>query len=698
MFTLGCCAIVAQSIFIRELLPLFSGTEFVIGALLAFWLAWVGGGAMLGARIMRGTRRPAARAYVDLAAFLAIALPGTIVAIRLGRGMLATPPGALPSPAGALAFALFAVAPFGCAYGAIYNAASALWEEGAEGLRGGITRVYLWEAAGAVFGAILFSFILVETLSPLEAGIVAGGLLALTAALSSPGDGARGRLRASATIVGVFVLAALSPSIDRRSIEGVYRGYRIEEHRSSRYGEIVVAEREGLRSVFATGGRVFSYPEPERCEEMIHIPLLLCGAPRTVLLIGSSLGGGLEEALKHRSVQRIDCVELDGALFAAAGAAGEAAGSDGRRVRRIAADGRFFLERGDESYDCVILGAPPPVNLQWNRFYTREFFERVRGALRPGGVFAFTHPSHENMLTREDAEVLRILERTLESVFPRVLVLPGSTAHFIASDADLDPQTILPRLRARGIDAPFVGEGYLPFRLTDERLAGLRASLAGAGRGAVNTDARPALPLHELLLEGKRTGSRLMAGFGTLLRVPPAAVGGAFLSVLLALFCFARFGWKDRPGARAALAVWSVGLGSFLLQVLVLLSFQSFAGILYTGIVLLTALFMAGASAGAFAAARRDRWGKGALRAIHAGFIVLAPAPAAWGALIGSWRPSPVSGSTPFFFMAALAGFLTGAYYGISVRIALPEKSARSPRPCTRGTPSARASAGSSAA
>lgn len=675
VFALGCCAIVAQSIFIRELLPLFSGTEFVIGALLAFWLAWVGAGAALGARMLRGPRRPAARAYGALAAFLAAALPATVIAIRLGRGMLATPPGALPSPAGALVFALIVVAPFGCAYGAIYNAASVLWKERPGGLRGGITRVYLWEAAGAVFGAILFSFVLVETFSQLQAALVVGGLLAMTAGLAAPGNRARAWMCGTA-LIGVFVFGALSPSIDRRSIEAIYPGYRIEEHGSSRYGEIVVAERGGLTSVFAGGGRVFSYPEPERCEEMIHIPLLLCGAPRSIALVGSSLGGGLEEALKHPSVERIDCVELDGELFRAAGAAG---GSDDRRVRRIAADGRFFIERGGESYDCVILSSPPPVNLQWNRFYTREFFERVRGALRPGGVFAFTHPSHEDALTAEDAAVLRMLELTLEAVFPHVLVLPGSTAHFIASESDLDTRAILPRLEARGIDAPFVGAGYLPFRLTDERLAEMRASLDRAGRVSINTDRRPALPLRELLLEGRRTGSRLMAGFGALLRVRPAAIGAAFASILLALFLLARFGPQSRPGARAALAVWSVGLGSFLLQILVLLSYQSFAGVLYAGIVLLTALFMGGASVGAFAAAERGRWGRGALKAIHAGFIALAPAPAVWGALIGSARLSPAAGSTPFFFMAALAGFLTGAYYGIAVRTAFSEGSAAAP-------------------
>ncbi len=664
VFSLGCCAIVAQSIFIRELMPLFTGTEFVVGALLAFWLFWVGAGALLGGRAGGAKRLSQYRLFAGLAVLCAVALPATVVAIRVGRGLLARPPGAVPSPGGALAFSFLVTAPFGCAYGALYNVASVLWKKRQGGLRGGIARVYLWEAAGFVFGAVLFSFVLVEIVSQFQAALMAASLLVMMTTLSlsrNPSSLAKG----AAVFACVFVLAAASQSIDRRSVEAIYPGYTVESHYASRYGEIVVTEREGMRSVFSGGARIFSYPEPERCEEMIHIPLLLCAEPRSVLLIGSSLGGGLAEALKHPSVKAIDCVELDGSLFRTAEREG--------RARFIAADGRYFVARAGERYDCVILSSPPPVNLQWNRFYTREFFEAVRKTLRPGGVFAFTHPSSENILAGEQARVLRILERTLESVFGNVRVLPGSTAHFIASESEIDPAAILPRLHARGIEAPFVSEDYLPFRLTEGRCAEVRSGLDRAGNPAVNTDGKPALPLHELILEGSRTGSRFMSAFEAMLRVPPFMIGAAFAFLLLAIFGLARFGPWASAGMRARLAVWSVGLGSFLLQVLVLLSYQSFSGILYRGIVLLTALFMAGAAAGAFATMKRERWGKGALRTIHLGFIVLAAAPVLWAALLRSFAVSSASGSLPFFLIAGCAGLLTGSYYGIVVRTALPD-------------------------
>lgn len=653
-------------------MPLFTGTEFVVGALFAGWLFWVGSGALVGGRLAALRRGVDSDRFIVLAGTLAVLLPATVIAIRLGRGFIARPPGALPPLGEALTFSLLVTAPFGFAYGAVYNVASALWGGGTGGLRGGISRVYLWEAAGSFFGALLFSFVLIVYVSQFQAALIAA-LIVVLSAVSSPATEAPRYRRVAAVLIVALALGALSPAIDRMSIESVYRGYRIEKFYASRYGEVVVAAQKEVQSVFAGGGRLFSYPEPERTEEMIHIPLLMCRDPRSVLLIGSSLGGGLEEARKHVSVTRIDCVELDGSLFGL-GIGGTGGGSaEPGAARFIATDGRFYLSREGHRYDCIILNSPPPVNLQWNRFYTREFFESAHRSLNPGGVFAFTHPSSENYLTAEQVKVLRIIELTLESVFTRVIVLPGSTVHFIASDAELDPALILTRLKERDIDAPFVGEDYLPYRFTRERLDELRADLAREGGAQLNTDAKPVLPFHELILEGSRAGSRITAGFKMISRVPPYLGAAVFGGLMLALFACAR------RGARARLAVWSVGFGSFLFQLLVLLWYQSFSGILYRGVVLMTALFMAGAALGALLSIRRDGWGGNRLRMMHGGFIVLALALALWPALPGSVGLSYAAGSLACMLLAACGGFLTGAYYPVVVRTAFPESGGSAP-------------------
>jgi hypothetical protein len=259
------------------------------------------------------------------------------------------------------------------------------------------------------------------------------------------------------------------------------------------------------------------------------------------------------------------------------------------------------------------------------------------------------------------------VELTLRDAMPAVAVLPGGTAYFIAGETPIDPRLIPERLEERGIDAAFVGRDYLPFRLSRERIEGLRADLERAGEVRRNRDARPALPLYELGVEARRTGTPLAGAAGALADIPahaPALVLGATLLVAFA---------AARRSLRPRLAVWAVGFGSFLLQLLILLAFQSFSGLLYHGIVLLTALFMAGAAAGAASSIRRERRGARALGAIHALFILLALSLAGWAAFAGSAGVSFAAGSAVFLLLAAAGGALTGAYYPIVVRRAFPE-------------------------
>lgn len=655
-------------------MALFTGTELVIGVLLAAWLLWVGLGGLLGGRLVAGIERKGYPLFAWLAGFVALLLPLTVILIRLTRGSVVRPPGSLPPFLTALALSVCLIAPYGFVYGTIYNVASDLWRRGEGGLPAGVSRVYIWEAAGSIAGAAAFSFLLLPLMSQLEASFVIAFLLFASVILRFGGGSFRiGRAVLLAALA--VVLATAVPWIDGRSIGGVFPGYRVERFLSSRYGEIVAAYREEVLSFFSGGGRLFSVPEPERAEEAVHFPLLLHGEPKDVLLIGGSLGGGWREVVKHPSVGRVDCLELDGELLELAlemegGEGGSAADAlreaEEHGVRFIRGDGRFHLSRGLRRYDVIILNAPPPLTLQWNRYYTREFFGLVRRSLLPGGIFALAHPSSENFISPEQARVLGSLDATMRDAFPEVTLLPGGTVHFIGGEEAFDTGALLPRLEERKIATRYVNADFLPYRFSEERFGFLEESIRQARGAGVNRDGRPTLPLYELFLESRRVGAGFVGALKRFQNIPaflPAAVIGGVLFLLMITV---------RGGAAARLAVWTVGFCGFLLQLMILLSYQSFSGILYHSVVLMTALFMAGASGGAWVSLSRGRGGRGSLRLVHLCFVALALALLGWLHLVRQLNVPYAAGAAGFLSFSACGGFLTGFYYPVVVRLALP--------------------------
>jgi len=672
VLVLGICALCAQVIFIRELMALFTGTEFVIGALIAGWLVWVGIGGVAGGRIVCRGRSVGFSTFERFGIAAALLLPATVVGIRIGRSLLCSPPGNFPAVTEALVFALLVIAPFGLLYGTLYNIASMLWRQGSGDLRRAISRVYIWEALGSLFGALLFSFLLLRLYSQFTAAAVISIIVIATLLLTNRSRG-EARWRAAAAIIVGAIIALSAPRIDALTTGYMFSGYRIEASETSRYAEIVAASRDGTLTFFSGGSRLFSVPEPERTEETVHIPLLLHPAPRDVLLIGGSLGGGWQEALKHPTVGRIDCLELDGALVRLSmELSGDSAeemeeGRDGGRsysLDVIEADGRHFLSHGEHEYDVIILSAPPPVNLQWNRYYTRQFFEIARRALDENGLFACSHPSSENFLSREQVNVLGTIEATMRGVFDELAVLPGSTCHFIGSRIAVDSDSLVTRLDRRGIVTSYVSEEFLPYRFSPERISSLRASLDGAAGRRENTDARPSLPYLELLLEGERLGSGAMRQFGRLEGLPSSLPTALLAAIMVILFIASR----GRSAPR--IAVLSVGLSAFVFQLAVMLSYQAHTGLLYHAIVLLTALFMGGAAAGAAVSARRLNLRVGDLRLVHGGFVILSLLLLAWYHVPNRQALLHIGAGGFFHLLSGLGGFLTGAYYPMVVRTA----------------------------
>ena len=177
-----------------------------------------------------------------------------------------------------------------------------------------------------------------------------------------------------------------------------------------------------------------------------------------------------------------------------------------------------------------------------------------------------------------------------------------------ASALTLDPAALAARWRARGVSSASFDAAVLPALLPPERVAAQEAALEAAAREAPpSRDDRPvsflrALARRQQVVSG--SAGRLLA----LARgLPPAAL--VLLALLPSLFALARLRARTAAAtARAAAthAVAATGAAGLGWSLVLLLSFQAHAGVLYGLLGALVAVFMLGlALGGALAAGKR---------------------------------------------------------------------------------------------
>jgi spermidine synthase len=287
--------------------------------------------------------------------------------------------------------------------GALFVAAAPMVEtERAVSPRIAAGSAYLLEAAGSAVGGILASIVLLRCFESFQIATVVALLnLCMAAVLLFPLSRRQlAALFSTSTLLTIFLLVYVAPPLDRSAQARLWRGFRLVASRDSIYGNLAVTETGDLRSIYSNGVLLANAPDEQAAEEAVHYALLEHPAPRSVLLIGGGVNGGVSQALRHPTVQRLDYVELDPALIGMARQFFPAQPSNSDpRVHIHYADGRHYLKTSAAKFDAIILDVPDPQTAQLNRFYTVEFFRSARAHLAPGGVLALELRSSEETIS-----------------------------------------------------------------------------------------------------------------------------------------------------------------------------------------------------------------------------------------------------------------------------------------------------------
>ncbi len=123
-------------------------------------------------------------------------------------------------------------------------------------------------------------------------------------------------------------------------------------------------------------------------EMLVHVPVFAHGAVHSVLIVGGGDGGALEELFKHRHIETVTMVEIDGQVVELSkkwlgGICGQAFSDP--RLKLIIGNGADFVVKDEEFYDLVIIDSTDPIG-PGEALFSSEFYRNCRRRMAPGGV------------------------------------------------------------------------------------------------------------------------------------------------------------------------------------------------------------------------------------------------------------------------------------------------------------------------
>jgi len=480
--------------------------------------------------------------------------------------------------------------------------------------------VYILESIGSLIGGLLFTFVLITRFQPLTITLIFICILLLNLYLMLQSfDKGFSKKAGSLVCLSLFfvtvilLVSGVVNRVDNYFINVRWRSanpdIKLLESIDSRYENIVIGVRDNQFSVFGNGQYNFAFPEEYENAQIAHLVMTQHPDPKRVLLIGGGMGGLIREMLKH-PIEELDYVELDPALTESIKKyllPEEKEALTDKRVKIFHADGRYYVKRAkaEKKYDLIFVNIPDPSTAFLNRFYTVQFFQEGNDILADKGVFAIEISSAVNYMGEEVGNYTGSIYQTLRSVFPYVIISPGQTNYYFASNsydtATFDIRTLTNRYVERGVKSEYFSEYVFNTLLQPEMVKSVADKIESRKELIVNTDAKPVTYFLNLMLWDKLTGSK----WGGILQWLKNSHVKTFL-IPVFIFIVCRFAYvtvfrrspdvQQRFNSIAAIA--TTGFAGMALEIILIFAFQNIYGYVYESIGLIIAVFMFGLALG----------------------------------------------------------------------------------------------------
>ncbi|MDP8218234.1 MAG: fused MFS/spermidine synthase, partial [Candidatus Theseobacter exili] len=687
----GVTSISAQILFIRELFVLFYGNEIIIGFTLAIWLMWGALGSSLLARITDRISLPC-EFFSWILLLGTLLIPLTIISIRAMPLFLGPLGNQLHGPLIMIFVSGVLLFPF-CIINGLFFASGChvlrLTTNNRSLHHLAIGKMYTLEAFGAVIGGIITGILLIKYLNAFSIVMIlvttnAIACFFLSSFMKKPRKIILAALLFLSLSLG-FSFSGATAFLEKTTLKLQWTGYNLIASQNSPYGSISVTSIDTQRNFYQSGLLAFSVPDRFSSEEGALIPALQHTSPKNILIIGGDGGGVLKILLKIPGIEHVDYVELDPALVNISlnnvPLENRKALLD-KRVSILNTDGRMHLKTVSNKYDMILIYLPDPYTAQINRFYTVEFYQFVANALKNDGVFSFSVTSSENYIGKELAQFLSSLLSSLQKVFPEVEYLPGNRCIFLASKEKnllvTDPIILEKRISALGIEAIYIRDYYLKYRLSKERIQSFKEQLKQPVSTGIwiNTDFHPISYYFDMIFWSAQFSPKLKTFILSISRI------NSLWILCLPIFALIVFLWAkvSRKGANKTIILSAIFIGGITecsLQIVVLIAFQIIYGSVYYKIGLIFMMFMLGTALGAGITRRKKPTNFHMLIVLQSFYIMLAGVLPSVLKLLQNASPGPFEFFTEnilFPVLPALTGFVGGLQFPVAASFFLLEQ------------------------
>ena len=191
----------------------------------------------------------------------------------------------------------------------------------------------------------------------------------------------------------VFSLSEINPDVKLYCLENDEADYhlfgltKVIYSGQTDFQRVLIADSLNYGRVLVLDGELQSAEVDEELyhEVLVQPALVLHPNPRRILIVGGGEGASLREVLRHKNVESVTMVDLDGKIIDLCKehlSSWHRGSFDDPRLNLVIAEGRQFITEDTSKYDVVIIDV---VDLEEDgparAIYTREFYQLLKARL-----------------------------------------------------------------------------------------------------------------------------------------------------------------------------------------------------------------------------------------------------------------------------------------------------------------------------